>query len=136
MPPASPGSSSRSVSGSDPGFLQITASMLGLRACQILQKPLKGGVCFLLPSGSPEHKPHWPSKSDVLGARLHDAGPPGWGVQYGAWTAHSSGKTSAIVIILPFMGCLPRDEGLDYTASPSLLPVSFFIFSVVENLVC
>ena len=38
LPPASPGASPRSASGSDPGFLQTPASLLGLRVCEILHE--------------------------------------------------------------------------------------------------
>ena len=40
-----------------------------------------------------------------------------------AQTPCSLGKTSAIVIILPFVSCLPRGIGLDYSRTPSLLPI-------------
>ena len=46
LPPASPGGSPRSASGSDPGFLQIPASVLGLRVCEILHEFFKGIVCL------------------------------------------------------------------------------------------
>lgn len=39
-------------------------------------------------------------KAGVLGACPHGAGPPGCRVWCGAWTPHSLGRTSAIVIIL------------------------------------
>ena len=82
------------------GFFQITASALGLGACEILHVPFKREVCFLHPSASPICKPHWTSKPDVLGAL---AAPLGWGARCMAWTPHSLGRTSAIVIIFPFV---------------------------------
>ena len=44
LPPASPEGSPRSTIGSDPGTFQITASALGLGACEILQVPFKSRV--------------------------------------------------------------------------------------------
>ena len=41
---------------------------------------------------------------------------------------HSLGRISAIVIILLFRGCLPRDVGLNYTASRPLLSVLLWFF--------
>ena len=90
--------------------------------------PFKNGVYFPQPSGSPKSKPHWPSKPNVLGAHLPGAGPPppGWGAWWGLKTPHSLRRTSAIVIILPFVGLPPRGVGLDYTVSLPLLPVSLW----------
>ena len=42
--PVSLGGSPRSAGGSDPGTFQITASSLGLGACEILCVPLKSGL--------------------------------------------------------------------------------------------
>ena len=46
LPPGSPGGSSRSASGSDPGTFQITASAWGLGACEILCAPFKSRICL------------------------------------------------------------------------------------------
>ena len=59
--------------------------------------------------GSPVCKPHWPSKSDI---RLPNAG-----ARYGAQIPFSLRRSSAVVIIFPFVGHLPRDVGLDCTGS-------------------
>ena len=48
--------------------------------------------------------------------------PPGCSAQCEAQTPSSSGRTSAVVIILPFMDHPPRVY-LDYTPSPHLLPI-------------
>ena len=40
---------------------------------------------------------------------------------------YSLGRTSLIVIILPFVVRLPGGIGLDYTVSPPLLLVSWFL---------
>ena len=65
------GDSPRSAGGSDPGSFQITASALAPWACEILCASFKKKDCyFLQPSECPECKPHWPSKSNVLGIHL------------------------------------------------------------------
>ena len=63
------------------------------------------------------------SKSVIPGARLPSAGPVGWGAQCVARTPCFLGQTSAIVIILTFVGCIRGDVGLDYTVSLPLLPI-------------
>ena len=104
------GDSPRSAGGSDPGSFQITTSALAPWACEILCASFKKKDCyFLQPSECPECKPHWPSKSNVLGIHLPGAGPLEWGAQCGAWTTHSLKEISAIVIILPFVGHLLRE---------------------------
>ena len=107
------------ISESDPGSFQITDPALGLRACVILHVPLKSRV-----SGSPLSKSHWSSKPDILGACLPGAGPLGLGILI------PFGRTSAIVIILPFVGHLPRGVGLDQTASllPLPMPLWFLLY--------
>ena len=119
---ASPGGSSRSASVSDPGFSQITASVLGLGACEILFMPFKSNLfpVTLLFSSTPAPLS---SKPDVLGAHDSEAGSPGWKTQCGAWTPGSLGRTSAIVIILPFVDYLLKGVGLNSTTSLLLLPV-------------
>ena len=118
LPPASLGASPRSASGSDPGSFQITASALGLGACEILCAPFKNGISFLQPSGSPEISPDGLSKPNVLGVHLPSAGPLGWGAQCEAQSPRSLGTTSAVVIIFPFVGCLPQSSGSLYHISP------------------
>ena len=44
LPSASPGSSPRSASGSEPGFFQMTACALGFTMCEILCVPLRSGL--------------------------------------------------------------------------------------------
>ena len=115
-----------STGGSDQSSFQTTASALGLRVCEILYVSFKSEIYFPQPSGSPQSKPCWPSKLNVLGACLPGTGPPGWGPWCGAQTPSSLGRTSTVGIILPFMGHHPGGLGLDYTASPPLLPVSLW----------
>lgn len=116
--PTSSWGSPRSARGSNPGPFQIT-SALGLRACEILCVPFKNTVCFPHPCGSTESNPHWLSRPYLPGA-----GALGQGIQYGTQTRHSLRRSSAIVIILQFVGCLPGSMGLDYTVSLPLLLIS------------
>ena len=78
-----------------------------------------------------------PSKLDILGASLPGIGPLGWNDQCGTQILHSLGKTSTIVIILPFMSHLPNYVGFDYTISLPLLPIPLIwkIFSASLQIV-
>lgn len=61
---------------------------------------------------------------------------PGWGAQCGAWTPHSLGRTSMIVIILPLVGCWPRLVGPDIPCLHPFYPSycgSFYMPFVVET---
>lgn len=64
----------RSSNGTDSASFQITVSVLGLRACEVLCEPSKSGVSFLHPSSFLKSKPHWPSKPKILGAHFPSAG--------------------------------------------------------------
>ena len=66
---------------SDSGSFQIIASSLGPRACEILCVSFKSGVSISHSHlfGSPQSKPHWPSKPNVLRAYLPGAGALGCG---------------------------------------------------------
>ena len=132
-PFASSGGSPRTASGSYPGSFQIIAFVLGLGVFESLCTPFKISLSFLQPSSFPICKPHWPSKPSILVASLPVAGPQG-----DAQTFHSSGRTSTIMIILPFLGDLHRSVDLDYTVSqpptyflvvPSLYLLLWVIFS-------
>ena len=83
--------------------------------------PFKSGVYFPWPSDSPQIKPCQPSKANVLGDHLPGAGLLSWGALYGAQIPTSLGRTSVIVIILPFV-----DIGLDYTTCPPHLLILFW----------
>ena len=131
MPPASLKGSPKSASGSDPSCIQITVSLLGLGACEILYEPFKSRICFLQLSGFPICKSHWPSKPDVLEACLQDAGPQDWGAHCWVQTLFSLERTSSIIIILLFVGRQPRGVNLDYMMSPPLLP--FFLWFLLFN---
>ena len=64
------------ASGYDPGSFQITASVLGLRACEALCVPRVESL-FPIALNFPKSKPHWPSKPNILGACLLGASPLG-----------------------------------------------------------
>ena len=64
-----------SISGSDPGSFQITASRLRLGMCEILFVPFKSRVFIPYHPLALFCKLHWPSKPDVLGACLLGGGP-------------------------------------------------------------
>ena len=88
---------------------------------------------FLQTFNSPKCLPHWPSKSDLLeDACLPGAGSLARGAPYGPQTCHSLEGLSAVVIILSFVGCLPRDVNIDSATSlllPSVLLLLLYIFS-------
>ena len=71
---ASPGGSLRSSSGSDPSSFQNLASTLGPRACEFCVHNFGMNSLFPRTPGSLENKPHWPSKSNGMGACLSSAG--------------------------------------------------------------
>ena len=104
---------------SDSGSFQTTAPALGLRAsgipCASFQLSL-----FPTPADSPKVSP----TGLLLGVGLPDVEPLGWGVQ----NPHSSGGISAVVIILLFVGCLPK-VGLD-CISAYLVVVSFLYLCI------
>lgn len=87
-----------------------------LLACQwerLGLNKLKGGFqrgafrhqCPCRRTSSPKWLLPVPVSPDILGPHLTNPGPLGWGAKSGAWTTCSLGRTSAVVIILPFVGC-------------------------------
>ena len=112
-----------------PGSFQITASVLGHRGCEILCASFKSGVSI-------SYSPLALLKVSTVGLQsqmfreliflVQD--PCGWGAWCGAWTPHSLGRISAVVIILPFVGHPRKSMGLDYTTSlPFLIVLSWFL---------
>ena len=90
------------------------------RTCSVwdfIDTLLEQNLCFLLPSGSPKHKPCWFSKTDNLGVHLPNGGPLGWGAKF----PHYLGRTSVIVIFLPFVINWPWGVGPDSAMSPPIL---------------
>ena len=106
---------------------QIAAFVLGLKACVTLQHPLRVSLCFPYLSSSPICKPCWSSKAEILGAHVPNARPLDWGAWYETQTPSSLERTSAIVIILLFVGV-----GLNCTTPLSHCGF-FFISLVVER---
>ena len=121
----------------DPGSFQISASVLGLRVCELLCTPFKSGF-------SVSYSPLallYASLTGFQGAHLliEPPAPQDWGNQCGAQTPCSMGRTFAIVIILPFAGHLPRILVLTIPClCPSYLSHcnSFFISRVVKSIFC
>lgn len=64
-------------------------------------------LSFLQPLGSPGHKPHWYSKTNVIGADLPGAYPPVWSTWCGAKIPHSSGRRCTFVVPLLLAGWAP-----------------------------
>ena len=105
---------------------------MGLTQAPFKFSPLpesRGVWDFLQLADSPACKPCWSSNPDIPGAWLPHIAPPPREPSMGL-TPHFLGKTSAIVIILPFVGHSSRGMGLDYTMS--LLP-KLGICSLVLN---
>ena len=64
---------------------------------------LRGDLYLSQPFGSPQSKPHWSSKPNILGAYLPDTGPSCWGARFRFEIPCSLRRISAIVIILSFV---------------------------------
>ena len=122
--PASPEDSPRSAAGSEPGSFQIPAAPLSPRAREILCAPSKSGVSVSYnPLGHLKVSPTGLQSQMLWGLVFPSAGSSGSRARCGAQTPCSLWKTSAIVIILPFV-CFPsRSMGLDYTLTLPLLPI-------------
>ena len=84
QPPASAGGSPRSAGGSDTGSFQTAASALGPRACEILCGPFESGVSVSHSHLALQKVRPWPSKPNIMGARLPGVGALAWGVWCGA----------------------------------------------------
>lgn len=84
-------------------------SVWGVRVCEILRAPFKNEVCVSFsPLALPRECSVGLQNEGILRGHLPSAEALGWEAQCEAWTLHSLGKTSAVVIILLFVGCLPR----------------------------
>ena len=128
LPSASPGGSPRSACCSDPGFFQMTASALVPEACEILCVPFGSGVFISYsPLALLKASPACLQSQMFWRNHLPGAVPLGWGAQFGSQTPCFFGRTSAIVIILPFVGYPPRGVGLDCTTFPPVLSVSLWL---------
>ena len=141
LPPASLGSSPRLASGSDPAScLSNYCLCAGSQCVRFCEYPLIVKSCFLQPPLALLYKSLVGLQSRCFGDSSSQCRTPGLGsLMWGSDLRFSWRRTSAFVIILLFVGCLPRGVGLDYTVSLPLLPIccsSFFISLVVENLFC
>lgn len=132
---ASPGGSLRSATRSNPGPFQIAASALGPRTCEILHMSFKSGAYLphsplalpKLNTTSLQSQTFWGLSciTESLGS----------GARCVAWTCHSLGRTSAIVLILIFVGSLPGVFIFSilclHPSYPSCF-YSFFMFLIVN----
>lgn len=111
------------------GLIQTTFKLLSWlwvpECVKVCTGALRVESLFPTASGSPMLKSHWLSKPEIPGAHIPGAGALDWGARCGAQTPCSLGRTSAILIILPFVGHLPQDGGPDI--SLPLLPISFWL---------
>lgn len=114
----------RTANRSDPGSYQIAALVMDTNVYEILGAPFKVEVSI-----SPN--PVGFSKLVPLAFKSKCSGSyfPSTGAQCGAQNSLIGEPLQ--IIILQFVGCLPRDRGFDYISSPLLLPVSlWFLFCV------
>ena len=116
----------RSTGGSDPDYFKCLPLHYHSKNVTFCIQSVR--VVFLFPKAL--HLFHTQdsqtSNFNVLEAILSCAGLQGWRAQYGAWTLCSLGTTSVMwlnVIIFLFMGHLPWDIRLDYTASIPFYPL-------------
>ena len=118
----SAGGSPRSASVFDPDSFQITASALSFQA-SLLCVPFKSGISVShSPLGLPKASSFSLQSQTFLGLVFSTSSAPRLGSPMRIWTSCFLGRTSVIVIILPFVGCIPRGRGPTYTASPPLYP--------------
>ena len=129
MPPAYPGDSPRPAGGSDPGSFQITASDLGLRACEICVHPLR--------VESISYSSLHPLKVSTTGLQSKHSG--GWfswcrTPRLGRimWGSEPSllWENLCNCNYPPLVGHQPLGMVLDYTTSLPLLPASWFLLSI------
>ena len=112
-----------------------------LRTCEILCTPFKRRVFVsYIPLALPYMSPAGFQSLDVQGAHLLDIRPPSWrngcGPRPLTLGVQVLGRTWVIVIILAFVGCLLRIWVLHLHLFYPAHCGSFFIFLVVENLLC
>ena len=96
--------------------------MLGLRVCEVLCAPFKSGVCVSYSPLTVLYLSPVPFKATCFE-----------GVIFQHRTARL-GRTSAIVIVFLFVGCLPGSVGLGYTVSASPTHDGSFFISLVEQI--
>ena len=124
LPPGSLWDSPKSVSGSDPFSFQFTASVPGHRACEVFKALWKQTHSY-----SPSALPYasvTDFQNKMSGSHFSMTGSMDWGALWRTWAPCSLERTSAIVIILLYVSCLPGCVSFDYTESLSLLPFSLW----------
>ena len=84
--------------------------------------PLRWILYFPWLSGSPESKPHWPSKLNTLGVYLPGAGPLVWGAQCWGSDLIVLWENLSDIIILPFVGLFSEDIGLYHILNITIYP--------------
>ena len=111
-------------SGNSLGPFQITASALSTGMCKILCVTFKRGGVSVSHSLLPLLKVRPTGlQSQMLGRSSSQCRTLGWGAGCGVWTPHSLRRTSAIVIVLLFVGFLLGGRGLDYVILPPIFVV-------------
>lgn len=110
------------------GFFQITASVLGLGACDILCAPFRSRISIYFSSLAFLTVSPVAIKVKYPAWLIFQYNPPDLGVWYKGQISWSLEKTSTVVIMLPFVGHLPRNMGPDYLESPLILPVLLCYF--------
>ena len=123
---------------SDPGFFQITASELRLGACRFGMGPLSVKYLFSTALRFSYMQALLAFKANCYGVLSSQCKNPRPESSVRAQSSHSQGRTSTIVVILLFVGHLPRGMGFDYGAFMYFLPVPlWFLLSLfAENLFC
>ena len=107
FPPVSSGHSLRPAVRSDSGFFQTLVSELGLGASEILCAAFEYGSVSHDHLALPNISPADLQSQTFLGFIFVVQDP--WAGEL--WTPHCVGRTNAIVIILPLVGCLPQEYG-------------------------
>ena len=140
--PASPGDSLRSASGSDPGFFQITGSVLELKAYEVLHSPFKSrvSVSYSPPalsyasSSGLQYQIFWGLIFPVQDTK---GGDPDVGLGTLMWGSEPSllGENLCTGDYPPICGSSPQWSWLAHVSFPS---PHFAVFPslVVENLFC
>ena len=102
----------------------------GTRECMRFCTHLLRAAYFLQPSGSPESNSCW-HQNQMFWELVFPRQWPALGSMMRAQTPCSLGRTSAIVINLPFVHHPPRGMGLDYIAALLLLAVSLWFLPCI-----
>ena len=130
-PPASPGDSPRTTGRSGPGSCHLIAFALATSVYEILCAPFKSEVSISpTPVGFPKLAP-LAFKAKCSGVSFSQCRTPRLGSLMWGSELSLLWENLCNITILQFVGCLPRDMGFDYIASPPLLLVSFWFLLYV-----